>query len=191
MGTHLATIDMGRKLGGSALFGGAGSPRNTMWPRPRPTFVPSGILIHTAIWPQKTWTENWGRGLRTKWHLDLSSRLATIDIGRKLGGGAPFFGRGSWGPHLSQCGLGRGLPTCQVPSWSIQPFGHNRHGPKIVGLCPFWGGGAGSPSNTMWPGSRPTCLPSFILIHPTVWPQYTNVTDRPDRTEQTDSGLIA
>ena len=146
MGTHLATIDMGRKLGGSALFGGAGSPRNTMWPRPRPTFVPSGILIHTAIWPQKTWTENWGRGLRTKWHLDLSSRLATIDIGRKLGGGAPFFGRGSWGPHLSQCGLGRGLPTCQVPSWSIQPFGHNRHGPKIVGLCPFWGGGAGSPS---------------------------------------------
>ena len=24
-------------------------------------------------------------------------------------------------------------------------------------------------------------LPSFILIHPTVWPQYTNVTDRQDR----------
>jgi len=26
-------------------------------------------------------------------------------------------------------------------------------------------------------------MPSFILIHPTVWPQYTNVTDQ--RTEQT------
>jgi len=28
-------------------------------------------------------------------------------------------------------------------------------------------------------------MPSFILIHPTVWPQYANVTDRQDR--QTDS----
>jgi len=28
------------------------------------------------------------------------------------------------------------------------PFGHNRHGPKIEELCPF-GGGTGSPSNTM------------------------------------------
>ena len=29
-------------------------------------------------------------------------------------------------------------------------------------------------------------MPSFILIHPTVWPQYTNVTDGQDRTGQTD-----
>jgi len=29
----------------------------------------------------------------------------------------------------------------------------------------------GSTSNTMWPGRRPTSLPSGILIHPTVWPQ--------------------
>ena len=29
----------------------------------------------------------------------------------------------------------------------------------------------GSPSNTMSPGSRPTSLPSGILIHPAVWPQ--------------------
>jgi len=29
-------------------------------------------------------------------------------------------------------------------------------------------------------------VPGGILIHPTVWPQYTNVTDR-----QTDNGLIA
>jgi len=29
-------------------------------------------------------------------------------------------------------------------------------------------------------------MPSFILIHPTVWPQYTNVTDRQDR-QQSDS----
>jgi len=42
--------------------------------------------------------------------------------------------------------------------------------PKSGGLmCPFpWG--AGSPSNTMSPGPRPTSVPSGILIHPTVWP---------------------
>jgi len=34
------------------------------------------------------------------------------------------------------------------------------------------------PSNTMSPGPRTTSVPSGILIHPTVWPQYTNVTDR-------------
>ena len=42
-------------------------------------------------------------------------------------------------------------------------------------------GGAASPSNTMWFGPRPTSIPSGILILPTVWPQYTNVTDRQDR----------
>ena len=31
-------------------------------------------------------------------------------------------------------------------------------------------------------------MPSFIFIHPTVWPQYTNVSDRTNR--QTDNGLI-
>ena len=43
---------------------------------------------------------------------------------------------------------------------------------------PFWGRGAGSLSNTMWPEQEPTSMPSFILICPAVWPQYTNVTDR-------------
>jgi len=57
--------------------------------------------------------------------------------------------------------------------------------------CPFGGRGAGSPSNTMWPWPRPTCMPSFILIRPTVWPQCTNVTDRQDRTDRTDNGLKA
>jgi len=39
------------------------------------------------------------------------------------------------GPHLTQCCSGR--PSCQVASWSIEPFGHNRYGPKIWGLCPL------------------------------------------------------
>jgi len=34
------------------------------------------------------------------------------------------------------------------------------------------------------PRLKPIYMPSFILIHLTVWPQYTNVTDRQDR--QTD-----
>jgi len=54
---------MGRKfLGALPPFsgGGAGSPSNTMSPGPRPTSISSSILIYTAIWPQRIWTENWG-----------------------------------------------------------------------------------------------------------------------------------
>ena len=56
-------------------------------------------------------------------------------------------------PHLTQCDQGRGLSPCHVSSWSIQPFGHKRRGPKIGGCCApcFLKGGAGSPSSTIWP----------------------------------------
>ena len=27
---------------------------------PRPTSMQSGILVHPAVWPQRTWAENWG-----------------------------------------------------------------------------------------------------------------------------------
>jgi len=98
-------------------------------------------------------------------------------------------------PHLTQSRLGQVLPANQVAPWSLQLFGHNRNGPKIGAPPPLGGGGAGSPPNTMWPGQRPTCMPSFILIHPTVWPQYTNVTDKTRQTERpterTDNSLIA
>ena len=40
--------------------GRAGSPSNTMWPGPRPIFVPSSILIHPAVWPQQACAENGG-----------------------------------------------------------------------------------------------------------------------------------
>jgi len=57
-------------------------------------------------------------------------------------------------------------------------------GPKVWGLlCPFLEG-AGSSTNTVWPGHRLTSVPSVILIYPTVCPQHTNVTDGTDR--QTD-----
>jgi len=58
--SRLATINIGRKFGGSAPFWGgrAVSPSNTKSPGPRPTSVPSGILLHPAIWPQQIWAEN-------------------------------------------------------------------------------------------------------------------------------------
>jgi len=46
---------------------------------------------------------------------ELGDRLATIGMGRKWAGAA--LGAGSpLGPHLTQCGLGRGLPLYQVAS---------------------------------------------------------------------------
>jgi len=53
------------------------------------------LLRWATVWPQQTWAEKCGGLL---WGL---------------------------GPHLTQCGLGRGLPLYQVASWSIQTFGHN------------------------------------------------------------------
>ena len=195
---HLATIDMGRKLGvGScapfSLGREAGSPFNTMWPGPRPTFVP----------------------------LDPSSHLATTDTGRKVGGGrglcplllvphltvspgprptsvpngilihlavwpqqtwAENWGSvpllGELGPHLTQCRLSRILPLYQVASWSIQPLGQNIHGPKT-------GGGARSSSDTMWPGrGLPPCQVSSWSIQPFGHNTLTLV-------RQTDNGPIA
>jgi len=76
---------------------------------------------------------------RTKWYLHPSNRLATIDMGQKLGA-VPLL-RDELGPHLTQRRLGRGLPPYQLASQYIQPFDHNGHGPKIGGgLCPFKGG---------------------------------------------------
>ena len=90
---------MGQNLGALPLLGvGAWSPSNTKSPGLRPTFIPSGILIHPAIWPQQIWAENWGL--------------------------CPF-GEGKVGPHLTQCGQGRGLPARQVSSSCVQPFGHS------------------------------------------------------------------
>ena len=75
----------------------------------------------------------------------MVDHLATIDIGRKGGSAVSLSGRvRELDPHLTQCHLGRGLPPYQVASWSILPFGHNRHGPKIgMLLCPFFRGKLG------------------------------------------------
>jgi len=51
---------MGRKEEAAVpLSRGVGSPSNTIWHEPGPTFVPSVILIYSAVWPQESWAENW------------------------------------------------------------------------------------------------------------------------------------
>jgi len=157
----IAITNIGRK------FRRVGSRCNTKSPGLRPISTPSTILSHRVFGHNKH---------RPQFFF--------------LGGGLrPLFGEGN-GVPITQSRLSRGLAPYQVASWSMQPFGCNRYGPKIGGrgLCTFEGVEAGSPSNTMWPGTRTTCMPSLILIHPTVWPQYTNVTGR--QTGQ-DNGPIA
>jgi len=68
---------------------GERGPHLTQSPWPRPSSIPSDILIHAAIWPQEIWAENWVCG--------------------------PF-GGGELDAHLTQCGQGRGLPARQVSS---------------------------------------------------------------------------
>jgi len=76
--------------------------------------MPSFIVIHPTLWPQYTnvtdktdrqtgqtqlsvaWAEAY---LRTKWHLNPSSHLATTNVGQKFGGAVPPFW-GSWAPIL-------------------------------------------------------------------------------------------
>jgi len=53
--------------------------------------------------------------------VEMGDRLATIDMGRNVGAAVPLSVAGGGGLHLTQCGLGRGLPPYQVASWSTQP----------------------------------------------------------------------
>jgi len=80
VGDRLAAIDMGRKEGCCAPFGGG-----ERW-APGPHLTQYGLA----------WTEVY---LCTKWHPDPSSRLDKTDMGRKLGEGgcSPLFG-GIWFP---------------------------------------------------------------------------------------------
>ena len=68
----------------------------------------------------------------------------------------------------------------QLLRWATVP---EESGPKSEGAAvPLSVGGAGSLSNAMSPGTRPTSVPSGVVIHPAVWLQYTNVADGADRT---------
>ena len=84
-------IDIGRKEGDTSAFRGELRPR----------------LIQCG------WAEV---HFRIKWRLHPSSRLATIDMGQKLGGcGCALFIWDSWVP-IEHSRLGRGLTPHQVAS---------------------------------------------------------------------------
>ena len=74
----------------------------------------------------------------------------------------------------------------------MQPFGRNGYGPKIGGLCHFGGGGAGSLSNTMWPGPKAYLHAKFHL-DPSNRLATVHERHRQDRQtdRQTDNGPIA
>jgi len=84
---HVATIDVGRKWGLLCPFpvgGRDGSPSNTMSPWPRPTSVPSGILIHLTDWPQYT---------------NATDRTGRTDNG-PIGQGKPLYKRSPKNPFV-------------------------------------------------------------------------------------------
>jgi len=108
----------------------------------------------------------------------MGDRFATTDMGRGI--------RTQTSASVQQA-HGCNLYVLNYTAQKTRPL-HN----KLIDIPRKFGRGAavplfveeaGSPCNTMWPGSRPTSVPSFILIHPTVWPQYTNVTSRTDRQD--------
>jgi len=131
-------------------------------------FLGRGLRPHLT---QSPWDEAY---LHTKWHLDASSRLATIEMGQKIGEELrPLFGEGAGSPSNTKS---TGLRTTSMPSATlIHPavWPQKNMGPKF-GSVPFWGRreqGAGSPSNTKSSELKPTSIPSGVLIHPAIWPQ--------------------
>ena len=79
--------------------------------------------------------------------------------GPKIGGLCPF-GEGQRGPHITQS---PGPRPSSIPSGILAAINTGR---KWGAPSPFWGGGAGSPSNTKSPRLRPTYLHVKYQIHP-------------------------
>jgi len=124
-------------------------------------------VLHAYLWSKQRGLAQYTLNLyttRAQQYLRWAT-VATIDMGRKEGGGccAPFAGELSL--RLTKCGLGRGPLPYQVTSSFIQPFGHNRPETENWGAVPLLGGAA-TPSNTTSLGLRFTSVPSRSLIHP-------------------------
>jgi len=94
--------------------------------------------------------------LFTKWRLDSSRYLVTIDTGQKLGGFAPFFGGGrSWVPIDTVAWAEAYLCTKwhPYPSSRLATMEMDR---KFGGYAPFLG--ELDPHLAMCPGPRPAYL---------------------------------
>jgi len=179
MGNRLATIDMGQKLGTVPLLGELG-PHVTVWHGPSPTFLPSGIFVYPAVWPQQTWAKNWGRATflggwvpvehSVVWvrHIFIPSDILIHPAiwpqctwAENWGAVPPFLGR-ELGPHLAQYGLGQGLPCIKYRLYPSSRLAIDM-GQKLGAVSPFFGRGAVSPSSTIWPVPRPTPYTKWYL----------------------------
>ena len=80
--------------------------------------------------------------------VDQTGNRARAKSAESGGGAAVPLSMGELGPHLTQCRLGQGLPPHQVASWSIKPFGHNKHGPKWGAAVSLFGEGELGPHPT-------------------------------------------
>ena len=109
-----------------------------------PYQVASLFLIHPAVWAQQTWPKM-GLGAVPLWGpespsntMSLGTRYTSLPSGTfihppfghnthgpRIRAAVPSFFLGELGPHLTQCGWGRGQPPRQVSSRSIQLFGYN------------------------------------------------------------------
>ena len=112
--------------------------------------------------------------LRTEWHLDPSSCLATIDMGQKLGGGCAVSSGGeSWVPITHKVAWAEAYLHIKWHLSQSSRLATTDIGRKLGAIYAPLGKGSWSPSYTMSPVTRPTSvdLPSSILIHLAVWPQ--------------------
>jgi len=201
----------GRKVGGllCSFLGGAGSSI-TMSPGPRPTSVPGCTLIDPAIWPQHIWAKNCGaqpsfwegelgphlaqcgldRGpLPCQCHLDLTRRLATIDMGRKLGAPPPFWG-GGWVPMIPYNTKSPGPRPTSIPSGIlIHPAIWPQQIWAKIGGCALLREGELGPHLTQC-GHAEAYLHAKFHLHPSnrlaTIHQYHRQTDRQDR-QRSDS----
>jgi len=119
----------------------------------------------------------WVRNAPTVSHDNAAiDKFGGIFIGDFVTNLLPSFTVKEFRQELSSCRDGRPCPS--------------RVGRKVgEGCCTSLRGAAGSPSHTISPGPKPTSVPSGILIHPTVWSQYNNVTDSYRRCQWLVSAL--
>jgi len=162
------------------------------------TFIFCAIQIHLLTYLLIYLKCGLGRGLPPYqvafW--SIQPRLATTDMGRKLGAAVRLFLGGGAGSPSNKMWTGP-RPTYEVAS--MQSFGHYRHGPRLIrtkattasinfesGAAVPLSVGSWYPCNTMWPEPRPTSIPSGIIIHPSIQPFGHNTstlqTDRQRRT---------
>jgi len=85
-----------------------------------------------------------GADLHAKCHRDPSSRLVTIDKGRKLGRGSAPFWTGELGPHLTQ----------YCVRWGPSSLSKKGRSPPILGPRLLWPNGC-MDQNATWYGGRP------------------------------------